>query len=100
MKLPFLLLFLVSLSPLLRAQDSLAFVRLDQEGFYPNAPKLAVVTGSMGKSSTFPQNIRSFYLIREDNGDTVFRGKLSVTRQSLNSSLQARIADFSSLTRT
>ncbi len=38
-------------------------------------------------------------MISENSGDTVFRGKLSATRQSLNSSDQSRIADFSLFTR-
>ena len=89
-----LFLFLCSLFAIkgLPAQDSAAFVRLDQEGFYPKAPKNAVITG--------PVNKTSFYVIRDIRPDTVFRGELSQVRHSLNSSTQTRIADFSTLTQT
>jgi endoglucanase len=81
-----------------RAQDSLTCIRLDQEGFYPRAPKIAVLAGNFNKSSGYAQNKTSFYVIRENNSDTVFRGELSAIRSSLNSSIQTRTADFSSLT--
>jgi endoglucanase len=83
-----------------RAQDSLTSIRLDQEGFYPKAPKIAVLAGNFNKSSGYAQNKTSFYVIRENNSDTVFRGLLSAIRSSLNSSIQTRTADFSSLTQT
>jgi endoglucanase len=80
------------LSSGLPAQDSLCFVRLDQEGFYPNTPKIAVVIG--------PLKNASFYVIRKNKPDTVYRGFLSSTHHSLNSSLITRIADFSTLSQT
>jgi endoglucanase len=76
----------------LQAQDSPAFIHLDQEGFYPGAPKIAVITGLSERTS--------FYVVRENSTDTVYRGDLSGIRQSLNSSLQTRIADFSALNET
>ncbi len=76
----------------LRAQDSIVSIRLDQEGFYPNSPKLAVITGPVDKPE--------FYVVRENSPDTVYRGQLAAVRQSRNSSLQTRIADFSALTQT
>ena len=82
----------------LRAQDSLIFIRLDQEGFYPKAPKIAVLVGNLNKSSFNSLNKTSFYVIRENNPDTVFRDELSGIRFSSNSSLQTRTADFSALT--
>jgi endoglucanase len=60
---------------------------LDQEGFYPEAAKIAVI---IGKETNAP-----FYLIRENQGDTAYRGTLSAQRKSSNSSLYTRIADFS-----
>jgi endoglucanase len=76
----------------LQAQDVLCFIRLDQEGFYPNALKIAVVTG--------PVNNTRFYVIGKGNPDTAYRGFLSSERHSSNSSLITRIADFSGLMRT
>src|SRR5579862_5923125 len=81
----------------LKAQDSSAFICLNQEGFYPNAPKIAVVVGSVNKP--FANNSSSFYMISETSGDTAFQGKLSATRRSLNSSNECRIADFGVFTR-
>jgi endoglucanase len=71
------------------AQDTLSSVCIDQEGFYPKAPKIAVITG------TVKSNI--FYIIQTNNQDTVYRGTLSSARKSNNSSLITRIADFSLL---
>lgn len=64
-------------------------IALNQLGFYPAAPKLAVVTGH-----TQAQN---FYVINVADNDTAFTGKLSEERQSANSSTVTRIADFSAL---
>jgi endoglucanase len=94
------LCFLIFISQNTRAQDSLTGIRLDQEGFYPKAPKIAVLAGYFNKSSSYSQNKTSFYIIRENNSDTVFRGELSAIRLSLNSSLQTRTADFSTLAQT
>ncbi len=88
----FRLLFLLSMTQWLQAQDSISNIRLDQEGFYPKRPKIAVIAE--------PENKISFYIIRENSPDTVYRGELSTIRFSLNSSLQTRIADFSALTQT
>jgi endoglucanase len=82
------------------AQDYPTGIRLDQEGFYPKAPKVAILTGKFDKSSGFLLDKTAFYVICEKNSDTVFRGELSAIRKSNNSSLQTRTADFSSLTQT
>ncbi len=86
--LPPLVYFLFLLSGL-QAQDSLSSVRMDQEGFYPKSPKIAIITGS-------PKN-SVFYIIEKNRRDTVYRGSLSSGRQSTNSSIVTRIADFSGL---
>lgn len=65
-------------------------IKLNQSGFYPNAPKIAVLTGS--DSST------DFYITSTNLRDTVFTGKLSEEKQSAYSSTKTRIANFSSLT--
>ena len=95
-----LLYFLFFISQNLQAQDSSITIRIDQEGFYPKASKIAILAGNFGKSSNLSQDKILFYVIRENNSDTVFRARLSGIRLSLNSSLQTRMADFSSLTQT
>src|ERR1700682_2628529 len=96
----FLSFCLIFMTQGLRAQDSLTNVRLDQEGFYPKEPKIAVITGPEDKTSLSPLNKTSFYVISENGSDTIYRGELSGIRHSLNSSLQTRIADFSSISQT
>jgi endoglucanase len=95
-----LLLSLFTISRGLKAQDTTPFICLDQEGFYPKAPKIAILAGEANKISALSFRKTSFYVIRENSPDTVFRGELSNSRPSLNSSLATRIADFSSLTQT
>ena len=95
-----LLCFLYFLPQNTKAQDTSIFIRLDQEGFYPKAPKIAILAGDFNKSTDYLQHKTSFYVIRETNSDTVFSGELSAIRNSTNSTLQTRIADFSSLTKT
>lgn len=60
---------------------------LNQCGFYPAGPKIAVVTQSPSSES--------FYILTADKKDTVYRGKLQPPVQSLYSSTTTRIADFS-----
>jgi endoglucanase len=96
----YILCCLIFTAQCVRAQDSLVFIRLDQEGFYPKAPKIAVLAGILNKSSSTWSEKVLFFVIRENSSDTVFRGKLSTVRFSFNSSLQTRIADFSSLNKT
>ena len=62
-------------------------IRLNQLGFYPNAPKIAVVI-----NDSIDNN---FYVINTNKHDTVYKGKLSDIHHSNNSSLTTRIADFS-----
>ncbi|MEJ7682862.1 MAG: cellulase N-terminal Ig-like domain-containing protein [Segetibacter sp.] len=52
-------------------------------------PKIAIVTGST--------DAQTFYITSTNIRDTLFSGKLSEEKQSLNSSTKTRIADFSSL---
>ncbi len=74
------------------AQNTPAAIQVNQVGFYPNAPKVAVVT----VEATSPD----FFVIGWQSKDTVLRGKLSEKIQSANSSIITRIADFSSLKKT
>jgi endoglucanase len=75
-----------------KGQDSTGFIRLDQEGFYPNALKIAVIAG--------PVKIDRFFVIRKNSSDTVFSGILSSICHSTNSSWSTRIADFSNQSKT
>jgi endoglucanase len=65
-------------------------IKLNQVGFYPNAPKVAVVTGEVHSND--------FYVASTNLRDTVFRGTLSEEKQSAYSSTKTRIAVFSSFT--
>ncbi len=66
-------------------------IKLNQEGYYPNAPKAAVITNQFSSGD--------FYLTSENLKDTFFRAVLSEERQSAYSSTKTRVADFSSFTR-
>lgn len=65
---------------------------LNQAGFYPHAPKVAVVTNSPAASK--------FYILTANQKDTVFSGNLSDEKQSAYSDTKTRIADFSKLTKS
>ncbi len=62
-------------------------IKLNQLGFYPNAPKTAVVTGTV--------DAPDFYIVSINLKDTVFAGKLSAEKQSAYSSTKTKLADFS-----
>ena len=79
-----ILIFLFSIS--LWAQPPESLIRLNQLGYYPRAPKIAVVVGQPGPGD--------FYIRSTDRGDTVYKGNLGPFMQSKNSSLRTRIADF------
>jgi len=64
-------------------------IKLNQAGFYPYGPKVAVVTGTVSANN--------FYVTSTNLRDTLFKGTLSEERQSINSSTKTRIADFSSV---
>lgn len=66
-------------------------IRLNQVGYYPNAPKMAVVAGEM--SGTFEVKDAK-------SGKTVLKGTLGVTRTSQHSGKTTRIADFGQLKKT
>jgi len=84
-----LLVWLVLMSFCLNAQVGGASIVLNQIGFYPEAPKLAVVI--------LPVSSDSFFVISRPAGDTAFSGKLGVAVASKNSNLLVRLADFSGL---
>jgi endoglucanase len=66
-------------------------IRVDQLGFYPQASKIAVVVYADPTSDLL------FYILSADAKDTVFTGRLGPLKRSANSSLQTRIADFSTV---
>jgi endoglucanase len=82
------IVFIISVSA--SAQDSTSAIRLNQVGFYPTAPKIAVVTGTTKATS---------FSILNQRGDIVFSGKLSDEKKSQNSSTVTKIADFSAYTK-
>lgn len=65
---------------------------LNQVGFYPSAPKIAVVINA--PTSEY------FYIIDNNKKDTVYSGKLQSPIQSQYSSTITRIADFSNFKRS
>lgn len=73
----------------LAAQNVTAGIKLNQLGFYPNAPKAAVVTGGTASGN--------FYITSTNLRDTAYSGTLSAERQSAYSTTKTRIADFSAL---
>lgn len=63
-------------------------IRINQIGFYPMAPKIAVVAGT---------GHDEFYIASPDNNNKkLFTGKLSQVRQSAFSERKSQVADFSS----
>ncbi|HEX9511789.1 MAG TPA: glycoside hydrolase family 9 protein [Puia sp.] len=75
---------LVVLSLRIAAQS----IRINQLGYYPYAPKIAIVLSTDGSD-------RLFYLLSPHGHDTAYRGHLGPLVRSANSSLSTRIADFS-----
>jgi len=88
-----LLLFLListTVPSLLTAQDASSKIRLNQIGFYPDAPKVAVVADDIDGD---------FYVSSLSTGEVVFSSKLSGPHKSSYSPNVTRIADFSSVTK-
>jgi endoglucanase len=88
--LSFLLLF-TQASTASSAQSVTGRIKLNQAGYYPAAPKIAVITGSLSATK--------FYITSTNLRDTFFTGTLGGEKQSANSTTKTRIADFSSLTK-
>ncbi len=80
-------LLLLSTSIAVPAQQLAESIRLNQIGFYPAAPKLAVVVGDAGGV---------FRIKKHDTGEVVFSGNLSAPRTNPFSGKTCRSADFSS----
>jgi endoglucanase len=77
-------------SSILTAQDVATKIRLNQIGFYPDAPKVAVVADDI-------EGV--FFVTSAGTGEVVFSSKLSAPHKSDFSAKITRIADFSSLTK-
>lgn len=81
--------FLMLLSFYSSSQTVTDLIKLNQSGFYTNAPKIAVVTGQVSSNN--------FYITSTNLRDTVFKGILSDEKQSGYSSTKTRIAVFTSV---
>jgi endoglucanase len=82
-------LLIAIINQTLLAQSTTDKISVNQAGFYPIAPKMAVVVGE-------PSD-KAFYIISTDGKDTAFTGVLGEVMSSKNSSLKTRAADFSKL---
>jgi endoglucanase len=85
-----IVLLFVSIPLLLKAQESASVIRLNQIGYYPDGPKVAVINDARATDFT----IKS-----AKSGETVFKSKLSLPRKSVFSDKSARIADFSAVSK-
>lgn len=81
------LLFLTSLVCLQQVFAQTENIRLNQVGFYPKAPKVAVWVGDTQTD---------FEILAQNKKDVVFKGKLSGQRTNAISQKTTQIADFSS----
>jgi endoglucanase len=91
MKKSIMLLLIFSLvQAVMDAQDGTQNIRLNQIGFYPGAPKVAVVADDIQGD---------FKVTDAGSGEVVFSSKLSSPRKSSFSPKVTRIADFSAVTK-
>lgn len=91
---PVLFLVLLFSVMLAAAQSSQDMIRINQSGYYTRAPKIAVLVSDF-KGDEYTEKNLSFFLFRYNTRDTVYKSRLGATRQSSNSSLKTKIADFS-----
>ena len=78
------------------AQSSQEIIKINQSGYYPVAPKLAVVASDYSNDEYAGSNF-GFYVLKLNSTDTVFKNSLGPVKQSANSSLKTRLADFTAL---
>lgn len=76
-------------------------IRINQLGYYPHAPKMAVVISSDSSDQLFYILSADFAdsLAYRDVRDTVYTGHLGPLQHSINSSLSTRLADFNAFTK-
>ena len=72
---------------------------LNQLGFYPDAPKVAVVTGLAIKDVFYIVSVHDNTPSWQGRVDTVFFGRLGPVLASANSSVETRLVDFSAFHR-
>lgn len=84
-----LFLFALVSSCSVQGQTANTGIQLTQTGFYPSAPKIAVITAKTDATN--------FYILKTATKDTVFKGLMGSEKQSQFSSIKTKIADFSSL---
>lgn len=86
---PFILVCIL-LQPFVAAQDASSVIRLNQIGFYPDAPKIAVVSG----------NVTEDILIKSlPSGRVVYKAKPGKLLNSPFSPKKSHIVDFSEVTK-
>jgi len=90
-KLIYILLICISTPLIMTAQEAANRIRLNQIGFYPDAPKIAVITD---------YNNSEFLIKSATSGEIVFKSKLSAPHKSEFSPKVTRIADFSVVTKS
>ncbi|WP_247231535.1 glycoside hydrolase family 9 protein [Telluribacter sp. SYSU D00476] len=73
------------------AQTPTEKIRLNQIGYYPDAPKVAVVVGEEAQGP--------FQIKEAGSNKVVFKGTLSAPRSNQHSGKKSRIADFSGFTK-
>jgi len=83
----FFAVFLLYLSSVV-AQEGAGLVRLNQIGFYPDAPKIAVIAENI---------VGNFSVINAVNGEVVYTAALSAPHKSVFSEKVTRIADFTAV---
>src|SRR5215212_873846 len=76
-----LFLFFIQFASAQKGSDR---IQLNQLGFYPSSPKLAVITGKT--------NAAKFYITSPTKQDTFFTGSLSPEKQSQYSAAITRVA--------
>ncbi|MGC4035105.1 MAG: glycoside hydrolase family 9 protein [Chitinophagaceae bacterium] len=74
------------------SQTTANAIRINQLGYYPGAPKIAILVTENAAND--------FTVVSAATNEAVFKGKLSVLLQSGNSSLKTQVADFSELNAT
>lgn len=84
----FLLVILLFISLVCFSQKGSERIQLNQVGFFPSSPKIAVITGKTTATE--------FFITSPDTRTVFFKGSLSEEKQSHNSSTVTKIADFSS----
>lgn len=101
MRTPYLSSLFLLTAGLVNGQSLPEAIRINQFGFYPNAPKIAVVVdGAGGTIQTGPQKAGQFQVMSPDASRVLFTGRLGEPRRNAVSGKTSRIADFSAFRQT